>query len=201
MFAYCLNNPANCSDQYGYSPKPSHTTNALFEGSGVSTDFEVYLRILESYKENGITLHHSIEGAILAWSNIYLPLSSEYEYVTYLYKLDTIRGPRFFVSQTYKGAKAIGPISPNVILGTMFLELQDAFYWTELVAMVHTHPNPSDGMHNDFPSYSQGLRGGDRWVSDLLNLPEMYIIPYKRCAETPQIIIYSDRSTWCSNYK
>lgn len=68
------------------------------------------------------------------------------------------------------------------------------------IAMVHTHPDPGIGFHNDFPSYDSDISGGDRIALTLFGYPNMYVIPYKRCKETPIIISVGDSSTWCSNY-
>ena len=139
----------------------------------------------------------------MAWMGIYLPLSEEYEYVAYLYELNTPMGTRYYFSNTYKGTKETGPISANVIMETLLLELERAFSSTKLVGMVHTHPKPQQHpvytLHNDLQSTDPGLAGGDRWIFTLLNLPEMFIIPYQRCNGVPQIIVYSDSSTWCPN--
>lgn len=62
----------------------------------------------------------------------------------------------------------------------------------------HSHPDPGIGYHNDFPSANDNITGGDRIAFELFGYKEMYIVPYKRCNNTPAIIKYTDPQTWCS---
>ena len=160
-----------------------------------------YLKLKASFEAAGITWYYSEESALAAWMKQYLPLSKEHEHVTFLYSIDTPLGTRYYTTQTICGTKE-GPIfSANVIVGTIALAVQDSISYANLIAHVHTHPDPGVGYHNDFPSASPDIYGGDRIVFELLNLPEMYVIPYQRCKDTPAIIVYSDRSTWCPHYQ
>lgn len=143
----------------------------------------------------GISLYYSVESALDAWSTIYLPLSEEYEYVAFLYCVDTPFGPQYYFSQTVRGSKGGAFINANVVLGTIMLAAERSIISSNIVAHVHTHPNPGIGYHNDFPSDDPDLSGGDRIAARFF--PEMYIIPYKTCHGTPAIIVYSDRTTWC----
>ena len=92
-------------------------------------------------------------------------------------------------------------MSPNVLMPVAFLHIRDQAIGGNFVAMVHTHPSPGAGMHNDFPSYSPTIRGGDRIVFNLLDYAEMYVVPFQRCEDTPMIIAVTDRATWCKKYK
>ena len=201
MFAYCNNNPVRYLDFSGNLPTTVHEAEVSISGNAGNTgEFDEYLKLKASFQKKGISWFYSIEGALSAWSAIYLPKSQIYEYVTYLYSTETPLGTRYFMSQTYRGTKANRIMSANVLWGTFALAFQDAFYSVNLVAHVHTHPDPGNGFHNDFPSVDPDIHGGDRMVYNLLNLPEMYIIPFKRCNGTPEVIVYSDRSTWCSHH-
>ena len=201
MFAYCLNNPKSFFDSSGSFPIKEESKRLNIDGNiGENTPFDEYLRIKAKLEAAGIIIHYSREHALLSWSEKYLPLSREYEYVTFLYSIDTPQGERFFTTQTFKGTKQGAIMSPNVLLGTAILAIHNTISSANLLAHVHTHPCPPAGLHNDFPSYSQSIYGGDRIVFELLNLPEMYIFPYSTCTETSSMIVYSDKSTWCPFY-
>ena len=201
MFAYCNNNPISYSDPRGSFPTDAETVHHRLDGNiGKNTPLDDYIEIKSKFEAAGIILHYTKESALLEWSKQYLPLSAEYEYVTYLYSIDTAFGKRYFTTQTFKGTKQGAIFSANVLVGTTILALHDTISSAELLAHVHTHPKPPKGYHNDFPSNSQNIYGGDRIVFELLNLPEMYIFPYAPCPGTPSMIVYSDPSTWCPYY-
>ena len=201
MFAYCLNNPTKYSDPFGNTPVEKSTTYCYFSGGiGNDSPFAKYCELMEKFKNAGVELYFSKESALNAWINVYLPLSEEYEYVTFLYSIQTYMGTQYFTTTTFRGSKGNFIMSANVIAGTIALWLQDSISAATLVAHVHTHPKPSVGYHNDFPSVSPGLKGGDRIAMELFGFPEMYIIPYSRCSGTPEIIVYSDKNTWCPHY-
>jgi len=183
------------------SPYPKGGSYSLsithVEAAGEGDLMAEFNRIKAKLEAAGIIIHYSKEHALLSWSEKYLPLSREYEYVTFLYSIDTPQGERFFTTQTFKGTKQGAIMSPNVLLGTAILAIHNTISSANLLAHVHTHPCPPAGFHNDFPSYSQSIYGGDRIVFEMLNLPEMYIFPYSTCTETSSMIVYSDKSTWC----
>ena len=202
MFTYCLNNPSNYSDLSGYSAVGSTTTYCYFDGYiGENNRISRYMELVASFEAAGVTLYYSEEGALEAWSEKYLPRSKEYEYVTLLYSIETPMGTRYFTSHTYKGSKGNAIMSPNVIRGTIMLKIEDSISAANLIAQVHTHPDPGNQC-NSFPSWKPGLAGGDRLAVEWLGFPDVYVIPYKKCPSCPGWLIkYSDKSTWCLDYK
>ena len=191
MFAYCNNTPILYWDHSGNRPSLNKATTYIQFDGGSNPLLDAYVKMRDSFKKNGVTLHHGIEGALSQWRSKYLPLSKDCEHVTFLYSIDTPLGIRYYTSQTIKGN------SGNVIAGTLLLCLQDVFYsGVELIAHVHTHPEVPKGMHNDCPSYD----GGDGFVINYMGFPEMYVIPYSRCKDTPWYITYTDEATWCPSY-
>ena len=202
MFAYCNNNPAKCSDPSGKAPVwDTSSYSCLSGGIGPDSAFAKYLELLEAYRKMGVELFSTIEGALKAWSDVYLSRSEEYEHVTLLYSIETLMGTRYFTSRTYKGSKGNAIMSANVIWGTIMLWIENSISAANLIAQVHTHPDPGNKC-NSFPSWQPGIYGGDRIAMELFGFPDMYIIPYNKCPSCPGWFIkYSDRSTWCLDYK
>ncbi len=197
MFAYCYNSPICCTDDSGFKPSSAFSQVCVTdEGLGFSDELLAYFELKDYLNSKGISLYYSIDSALAEWSNTYVPLSEEHEYVAFLYSIDTPFGEQFYFSTTVKGTKK-GLFQANVIAGTLMLGFEHLVVSSNLVAHVHTHPKPSAGFHNDFPSDDPGLTGGDRIAAKFF--PEMYVIPYKTCVGTPSIIIYSDRTTWCQH--
>ena len=202
MFAYCNNNPLGYADMAGYLASGVTNPNVMtshHEYPMSSKAYDEHKRIMDTYTNQGIEVYTSIGSALASWGSQYLPLSSEHEYGAYLYSFQTSFGTFYFFSETYKGSKGNRVFSPNVIIPTLLLEVYDFFSTNCLVAQVHTHPDPGAGYHSDFPSAGNKISGGDRIAYKLFGYPEMYIIPYARCAGTPWVIVYSDKGTWCSH--
>ena len=171
MFAYCNNSPTSFTDHCGGAPIQSNT-HCQFDGlltkGGV---FDQYMELIASFEAVGVTLYNNKDGALNAWSKKYLPLSQEYEYVTFLYSIETPLGIRYFTTSTFRGTKQNGIISANVLWGTAMLAIQDSISSATLLAHVHTHPDPGIGYHNDFPSVSPDIYGGDRIVYIQIKAP------------------------------
>ena len=91
-------------------------------------------------------------------------------------------------------------MSANVLLPIAILHTRYCYEGGNLIGLVHTHPAPGQGYHNDFPSNNANIYGGDRLVFSLLGYSELYVVPYQRCANTPIIIAFTDQSSWCDRY-
>ena len=197
MFAYCNNNPANSLDSAGTMAQ-KHAFDS--DRSIGCRRYEEFASTIDAYSASGLTLYPTAESAITAWRNVYLPLSEEYEYGTYLYSVETVNGTYFYTAQTFKGTKAGRVMSPNVLVPVLLLHTIFRHDDSNLVGLIHTHPSPGQDYHNDFPSNDAGIYGGDRIVYALLGYSELYVIPYQRCTNTPIIVKYTDQTTWCDYF-
>lgn len=183
---------SNFSSKFAYS---------YCELNGSAIDDE-YLRLLYRTTwllENSHGIYTSELEAAQAWADQYKPLSKDYEYVAYIFKIDTILGERYYLSETLKGNEG------NVIPQVLYLEATKHRYIFSRVTMIHTHPYAgynSSGvkLHNDFPSMRMLEKGGDQWAMVLFGYAEMYVVPYDGCKGTPEIISYNIKSTWCSGH-
>lgn len=194
MFAYCNNNPVLYSDSAGHLP----FINAMMTDSAVTPK-----KLKEEYefrdfcRANGIHLYNSMMGAAEAWARENREKSSEHEYMSYIYEEYGL----YFYTDVYEGASDGLIFNANVIMPTLGLEFQKYFIGDyHVVAQIHSHPAPPKGMHNDFPSAGSDIYGGDRIAYEWFNYSEMFIVPYTRCNCTPEIIVYSEESTWCSGH-
>lgn len=193
MFSYCNNNAVNLSDDSGCRPYNDMMTDSGAAPPAIRALYELH----EWASSMDIQLYHIESAAVESWARKYRPISKEYEYVTHLYKIEYGVVTYYYTTKTYKGAKGIGPVSDNCIAGTIILNLSGFQYPGQLIGQIHTHPEPPDGYHNDFPSYDNSIKEGDRLAMKLFKYKEMYIIPYKYCNSISSIIKYTVQSTWC----
>lgn len=86
------------------------------------------------------------------------------------------------MGRTYTGTESNTAL--GFIIGYFFGGFESLFLTDlDMVAFIHTHPQPEGGQHNDFASTV------DAGLTFLPGIDEVYIVPYKKCSnETPNVI-------------
>ena len=135
--------------------------------------------------------YDSIYEATLAWKDENKPECRDRERGAFIYmKTDRLtQAKAYIIGRTYQG------VSGNVIAGFIAGYLSGVFSGffsrsVKIVGFIHTHPAPKPGMHNDFPS------NADLFLLKLPGIDEVYVVPWKHCPGTPDIIKASDRQSW-----
>ena len=199
MFIYCNNQPVDTADSGGNRP---YNVNVGLTDSGKTPEImKKEFEFREYCRANEIQVYNSAYAAAQAWARENRGLSKEKERMSYIYEEYGL----YFYTDVYVGSAQGLIFSANVILPTVLLEInRSAWGGYRVAAQIHSHPDPGFSpsgipLHNDFPSASPNIYGGDRIAMEQVHYPEMYVVPYKLCPGTPEIIIYTDPSTWCQH--
>ena len=192
MYAYCGNNPVTSLDYTGAFPIRNKMV-MMTDGGKIPLIMKRIFEFTQYAIDHNIKLYNSADSAAEAWANENRELSAERERMAYIYECYG----SYYLSDTYTGMKGFAFVQDNVIFPTLKLQFFQISYGS-VYGMIHSHPDPGIGYHNDFPSANDNITGGDRIAFELFGYEEMYIVPYKRCNNTPAIIKYTDPQTWCS---
>ena len=195
MFAYCDNNPVISLDQGGH--RPLNVNTMMTDTGELPGELRWMLDFFVEATEQGIKLFFTPEACAEYWAKENREKSKYVEHMSYIY----FNQGFYFYTEVYEGSAGNSIMSPNVIMPTLLLEARGRIFGDYCVyAQIHSHPQDPPGYHSDFPSMDDNINGGDRIAMELFNYREMYVVPYERCDGSCQIIVYSDRSTWCSNH-
>ncbi len=123
-------------------------------------------------------LFSSEREAAEAWSARYRELSEKKEHVALIYSAAKTEGKGYALGRTFPGAGRWGPFRPNVVIPFIYLYCVEALkvwllYRYTVVAVIHTHPRPPEGMTYRHHSPEDLL---------LLKLPgiaAVYVVPYE----------------------
>ena len=198
MFAYCNNNPISFMDSNGHMAGGKSCCVAVADISLQTHKNDDEIAFLYNCRDNNVKTYATLEAAATAWAKENRKQSQECERMSYIYEAYG----HYFYDNVYKGSAGYGGIiQPNVIWPTFCLQVSR--YWEHkyrVAAHIHTHPQPQTGMHNDYPSMSADITGGDRIAMEVFRYPEMFIVPYTSCSGNDIIIRITDESTWCPNH-
>ena len=113
-------------------------------------------------------------------------------YAAFICQTTHTKNNYYYLSNTYRGTKQVNGTA-NVIFPYIRLQVESVFQsFGKPYALVHSHPNPGDGYHNDFPSgVDMSLLGF--WG---FGLQEIYVVPYLRCQNIHEIIRTTHESDW-----
>ena len=202
MYAYCGNNPIMFTDPFG--ERFSNNISQVRGDLGYVSIDERCDRLFSWAQANSVKLYSSEMEAAQAWADQYRLLSKEREHVAYIYGVNVTIGSTpqtfYYLSETLRGA------DNNVITQVIAMEIQSNLIYYDSVSMIHSHPNPGEGKHNDFPSLSYSWfgfipgPGGDKVAMKMCGYNNMYIVPYKCCDGAQSILSYNDRNTWCPKH-
>ena len=200
MFAYCDNNPISRLDPNG------NTWDEAWE----------YHKLRQEYAQMGIPYpgtpgshvpdksgrFGTMDDAATNWAINNRHLSYERERGALIYYNTPTK--KYELGETFIG-------NENTVIGGFIVHYLNILYnpSSMLVGFVHSHPYPwiekPNGEritgHNDFPSYPQDGSFVSRYIHDifvlgLIDIQEVYVVPYKVCPGMPSVIKSSDTASW-----
>ncbi len=200
MFAYCDNNPISRLDPNG------NTWDEAWE----------YHKLRQEYAQMGIPYpgtpgshvpdksgrFGTMDDAATNWAINNRHLSYEKERGALIYYNTPTK--KYELGETFIG-------NENTVIGGFIGHYLNILYnpSSMLVGFVHSHPYPWITMpngeleigHNDFPSYPQDGSFVSRYIHDifvlgLIDIQEVYVVPYKVCPGMPLVVKSSDTASW-----
>ena len=197
LFTYCGNNPIIYADPSGHD-WAYHKLRQEYAQMGIP-----YPGTPGSHVPDSNYQFATEKDAVTHWAIVNRPLSKERERGALVY-LDHSTG-KYKLGETFVGNDhtVAGPFILNYVLS-----LRPPIYnfRDEVVALVHTHPQPKAGYHNDFPSYTTPELPifHDMFLFNFPKIQEVYVVPYGPCefapGAVPSIIASSDVASWYDSH-
>ncbi|PWL93868.1 MAG: hypothetical protein DBY08_04205 [Clostridiales bacterium] len=189
MYAYCANNPVMNYDPSGcfWLPFIVPAVKTVIKMACMVAD------VVSGIINNGPSSKKfdTMDEAATDWSKKYKPKSETREKGAIIYKITgKDNKTQYTYGRTYNGYNS-NVISGFVMGYTTGLGESAISPRKEMVAFVHSHPKPeSEYLHDDFPSKA------DLFLLNLPGIEEVYVVPYKRCPLTPNLIRATDTAKW-----
>ena len=179
LYVYCNNNPVNMIDPTGHVPV--YTVAFAKEGGYGGRTGGTPKRIKREYSWSIPFDHSSLysteEAAVLAWAGEDKENVRSKEYMSWIIRLKGKNGSNAYIyTEILEGGRnnVIFPLITTFSSLKKEFEGADSFLSPQIVALVHSHPEPEKKKHNDFPSAE------DCAVADALGV-NVYVVPYTSC--------------------